>query len=137
MNIHQERVANELLKYLLENRGYSSLDDYPAHLQKQLHNQIDIELVKRQLIDTGVMYENDPGYMLTLTAEGYKIAQMGYTNYLRNSEKKEKDKEAKDHRDAVMSKWQIISFWPMFIYATIGTTLGIIAFFWQLPLHIK
>jgi len=82
--------------------------------------------------DQDLIQETDRGYFLRLTTEGSKAAKMGYSAYCSYLEKKEIDKDALDHRAAVMSKWQIIAFWPMFIFGVIGGISGIISLGWQL-----
>ena len=101
------------------------MDDYPVYLQKKLHLEIEIGLVKKNLILNGLLTENATGYLLFITTEGEKALKMGYKGYKRYLEKKEKDKEAKDHRDAVLSKWQIIIFWPLFAFAFAGFILSV------------
>lgn len=128
----QIKIADDLLQYLKGKRGYSSQDDYPSYLQEKLHLEQDIWFVKKALFKQELINETGNNYLLSLSDEGFKAANMGYPAYLRYLEQKEKEKEAREHRDAVMSKWQIVAFWPVFIFTVIGSILGIIAFIWQL-----
>ncbi|MFZ4569738.1 MAG: hypothetical protein ACOYM0_01255 [Bacteroidales bacterium] len=128
----QIKIADDLIQYLKQNRGYSSQDDYPSYLQGRLHLEQDIWLVKKILFKQELINETGNNYLLSLTEEGFKAARMGYPDYCLYLEKKENDKESKDHRDAVMSKWQIIAFWPMFVFGVVGGISGIISLIWQL-----
>lgn len=133
MEAEQIKIADEIISNLQKFRGTLTWDDcveklstFPPKLPT------DIMLVYERLKQQDLFVINEKNDLMLITAKGEKAAGKGYAEYVKYLEKKEADKEAKDHRDAVMSKWQIIAFWPTFIYATIGATLGIIAFFWQL-----
>ena len=130
MTDDQIKIADDLLEYLKSHRGYSSIDDYPAFMSKKLHLEMEVTIVKKMLISMDLLTQTESKYLLTLTPEGHKAAKIGFTSYLINEEKKDRDRDAKDHRDAVMSKWQIVTFWPLFIFATIGTISGIISLIW-------
>ena len=121
------KIADDLLAYLEQNRGFSTLDGYPSYLQEKLHLEQDIWVVKNFLKEQKLIDESEDETKLRITFEGTKVAQTGYRVYCDNYNKKQREKDARDHRDAVMSKWQIIIFWPMFVFATIGTSSGIIS----------
>ena len=135
MNDDQIKIANELLKYIYDRKGYCSNSDLYEFLHEGKYDRFDVLLVQDRVQEQNFLNEKE--VMTTLTQEGSKAAKMGYSAYLDDVEKKEKDKDAKDHRDAVMSKWQIIIFWPMFVFATIGTLSGIISLIWQVVESMK
>jgi hypothetical protein len=82
MNEEQLKIADDLLNYLKEKGGYSSLDDYPGYLRDKKHSDIDVWHVKSLFLESGLVAEKETGYLLRLTAEGIKASGMGYKKYV-------------------------------------------------------
>lgn len=82
MTDEQIRIADDLLKYLKEKEGYSSQDDYPAYLREKRYSDIDVWHVKSTLLESGLVTENQAGYMIRLTVEGEKASGVGFHKYL-------------------------------------------------------
>ncbi len=132
MTDEQLKIADELLAYIKKNDGYTTMDGYPSELSDLNHSYQDYDVVKRRFLRQGLLEESDDESRLWIQHEGCFAARMGYYEYLKYLDKKRKDKDASEHRNAVMAKWQIITFWPMFVFATIGTASGIISLVWLL-----
>ena len=130
MTDEQIKIGNAILQYISEKKGYCSNADLSEYLSDGNFDRFDVMFVKNRIQEQDLLNERE--VMTTLNTKGSMAAKMGYSAYLNYLEKKVKEKEAKDHRDAVMSKWQIVIFWPMFVFATAGTFFGIVSFIWQL-----
>jgi len=101
----QIKIADDLIQYLNEKRGYSSQDEYPSYLQGKLHLEQDINHVKKILLEQRLVKENESNYQLSLTSEGFKAAEMGYQNYLDKISDAEKlDLESKK-ANVITAKW--------------------------------
>jgi len=123
----QIKIADDLLQYLKEKRGYSSLDDYPAYLYKKLHLEQDINLVKEILLKQDLIHETESKYQLSLTTEGFKAAEMGYQAYQNKISDAEKlDLESKT-ANVVTAKWTKIYSISAIVISIIAIIISIAA----------
>ncbi len=124
----QIKIADDLLRYVKEKRGYSSLDDYPAYLQGRLHLDEDISLVKKILLKQGLIQESPTKYQLSLTSKGFNAAELGYQAYLDKISNAERlDNEAKT-ATVQTAKWTKIYS----ISAIIISVIALITSIWAL-----
>jgi hypothetical protein len=116
----------------------TDLDDTPPknevmHLSQKICDKLDHENIA--LNDNG-------GYKLKISQLGIDIVESGgylaYLDRLRNQalieSKIETAKTKKIFNDLTISKWQKITFWPVFIFGFIGGILGAISLLGQLGL---
>lgn len=91
-----------------------------------------------ELHDDGLIILNDHvfGYEYKIEAflknGGYVKKEQQDEVTKQELEKIEGYKKTKLKYDAMLSKWQVKIFWPVFIFTLIGSALGIISFFLQI-----
>lgn len=97
------------------------------------------EMIKRYLIDNEIItdYTIDKDGRYIMTSHGEKVFKdfggiEKYNEYLKEKqeEKLRLEKKANDklHDDAKLSKWQVKTFWPVFIFGLIGFIFGVFNF---------
>jgi len=83
LNEKQKEIADYLLKYLEQKGGKSSLDDYPSVMQNQGFDDFEWNFLKDFLRDQLglVYYSGNTDYILALTREGFRAAEVGIGRY--------------------------------------------------------
>ena len=83
LNEKQKEIADYLLKYLEQKGGKSSLDDYPSEMQNQGFDDFEWNFLKDFLRDQLglVYYSGNTDYILALTREGFRAAEVGIGRY--------------------------------------------------------
>lgn len=87
----QIEITDFLLKYLESVGGKSSLDDYPAMLQKQGFDDLEWHSLIQDLIqDFGLIkHIGNSDYWIMLTPDGNRAAQIGIDNFFKEIESDE------------------------------------------------
>ena len=83
LNEKQKEIADYLLKYLEQKGGKSSLDDYPSEMQNQGFDDFEWNFLKEFLREQLglVYYSGNTDYILALTREGFRAAEVGIGRY--------------------------------------------------------
>ncbi len=131
MTEDQIRIGDELLTYLNENGGFTTMDGYPVQLEERNHSEQDYNVIKRELIRNGLIEETNEQTRLWITTEGRAAASMGYSVYQVYLHNKRNDKDYLEHSSSVLARWQRRLFWPMAVWSVLSILGGLLYIIWQ------
>lgn len=95
-------------------------------------------LIEMMCVNNLISSLNDYNY--TIQVQGVNIYEQGgwsnYKTHLRSENVKNEEIKAKEIEklfwEARLIKWQVKSFWPLFITAILGALMGAISLIWQI-----
>ena len=81
MTDQQIQIADELLKYLYERKGYTYVHDVPEYLNEKFDEPHEVRQVTKTLEEQNLItYDGET--ILRLTENGNKAAKIGYQKYM-------------------------------------------------------
>lgn len=138
LNFKNVDLLIECFYKLLPYGDYFSNTAYSINIDE---NEQDV--IKKYLIDNSIItnytYKNDGRYILTQHGQNIFEVYGGIEKYNEHIKKQQEEKLSleekvndKLHNDAKLSKWQVKTFWPVFIFGIFSFILGLYNFITQI-----
>ena len=128
MTDKQIQIADEFLKYMVENGGYSTEDGYPSLLEERGHPDNEYNLVYMRMQDADMIEFISAKQITRLKDEGYFAEKMGYAKYLDYQYEKRIRKDSRKINEYKSSKVQKYLYPLSLIYSSVTILWAIIKY---------